>query len=111
MSKAPRHAEVNQQRATGFEPKNQILAAPLDRLDAFPLELARDGERLERPDEARVQDVDPVEPPTGQDGRERRPDGLHLGQLGHASSLVAWTTRASRARSAASAEARRRACT
>jgi len=37
VSHRPRHPEVNQEYATRFEPKNQILASPIDGLDNFTL--------------------------------------------------------------------------
>src|SRR5829696_6644762 len=42
VSHRPRHAEVDQEHTTGFEPNNQILAAPLEGCDGLSLELCRD---------------------------------------------------------------------
>src|SRR5215207_1154195 len=72
VSHRPRHAEVDQEHTTGFEPNNQILAAWLD-----------------GPRRARIEDLDTVEPPADEDGLEANSNRLDLGQLGHGASLAA----------------------
>ena len=83
MTQAPRHPEVNQENSTGFEPNNQILAAAIERRDALTLELGGDGDRLERADEPRVVDLDPLERAAHDVRFERETDRLDLGKLGH----------------------------
>ena len=89
MPQRPRHPEVDQERAARLEPDDQVLAAPLDRGDALALELGRDLVRVVRPHEPRVVDLDALEAPPVEHGREPRADGLDLGQLGHAVTLAA----------------------
>ncbi|MDX6488817.1 MAG: hypothetical protein QOK13_1432 [Gaiellaceae bacterium] len=79
VSEAPRHPEVNQENTTALEPKNQILAAPIDLGDALTLQLGRHRDRLEGTHESRVVDLHVVEPPTDQYGLELSPDSLDLG--------------------------------
>jgi hypothetical protein len=74
---------VNQESPTGLEPNNQILAATLEGFDAFTFELGGDRGRLERPDEARIIDLDALEPTADQVRLERETNRLDLGQLGH----------------------------
>jgi hypothetical protein len=74
---------VNQENATGLEPKNQILAAPADARDALAMELRRDGDRVERTRQPRVRDLDAFEAPAGHDGLQPGANRLDLGQLGH----------------------------
>src|SRR3954452_8726374 len=95
VPQAPRHPEVNQENPTALEPDNQILAAPLDGGDALTLELGRDLQRLERPDEPRVGDLHALEASTDEHRLELAADRLDLGQLRHPA------TGASRGRSAA----------
>ena len=83
VAKTPSHPEVDQENATGFEANNQILAATLDGRDPFALELGGDGDRLERTDEARIGDLDSIEPPPDQLRLECEADRLDLGKLGH----------------------------
>jgi hypothetical protein len=96
VPKASRHPEVDQERATAVEPKNQILAAPLDGGDGLALELGSDLERLERADEPRVEDVDVLEAPPDERGLELAANRLDLGQLGHTASVA--TSSGSRSR-------------
>src|SRR5437764_8045005 len=116
VPQAPRHPEVNQENATALEPNNQILAASLDGDDALALQLGRDLERLERPHQPRVEDLDALKSPPDERGLELASDRLDLGQLGHGPSVA--TAKRSRlgpampasgGRSAAPATARRRA--
>jgi hypothetical protein len=79
---------VNQEYATRFEPKNQILAAPIDGLDDLAFELGRDLPRVVRPRDARVEDLDSLESATGEHRLQTSPDRLDLGELRHAASLA-----------------------
>ena|SRR5438445_12487700 len=88
VPQAPRHPEVNQENATTLEPNNQILAASLNGGDALALQLGRDLERLERPHQPRVEDLDALESPPHERGLELASDRLDLGQLGHGSSVA-----------------------
>src|SRR5512142_1254907 len=83
VPQAPRHPEVNQQSASAFEPNNQILAATLDPCDPLALELGGDLQRIERPRQAAVEDLDPRESSSFEHWRELAPNGLDLGTLGH----------------------------
>ena len=89
--KRPRHPEVNQERATGVEPNNQILAATIDSRDAFAAEFVCDLERVERPGQPRVADPNVLEDPSFQHGRKPPADGLDLGQLGHRRTVAGWS--------------------
>src|SRR6266536_1154761 len=83
-----RHAEVNQENATAFEPNNQILAAAIERGDPLSLELGGHSGGVEGPGEAWVRDLDALQAPSDEFGLELCPDSLDLRQLGHGSSLV-----------------------
>jgi hypothetical protein len=83
VPQASRHPEVNQERAPGLESKNQILSAPIDDSDAFAFELGRDGERLERSDQSRIEDLDVLEAPTLERRRQLASDRLDFGKLRH----------------------------
>ena len=89
VPKTPRHSEVNQQSPTGLKPHNQILAAPLDRFHALALQFHRDGLRIERTHESCVENLDALEPPTREHGRETLSYRLDFRQLGHTSSVAA----------------------
>ena len=89
VSHRSRHAEVDQEHATGFEPNNQILAAPLDGRHGLSLELGCDLPRLDGPGHAGIADLDTVETPADEDGLEAHANRLDLGQLGHGASLAA----------------------
>jgi hypothetical protein len=52
---------VDQENAAALEADDEILAAPVDRSDAFPLELGRHRLGLVRADETRVVDGDSIE--------------------------------------------------
>src|SRR4051812_9844295 len=88
MQHRPRHPEVDQQSPSRFEPNNQILAAPVHELDPLALELPCDPQGIERPRQPRIDDLDALEAAPGEHGREPAAHGLHLGQLGHASTVV-----------------------
>lgn len=88
VAQAPRHSEVNEQNALGFESDNYILATAFDRRDTLARELGRHLGGLARTDEPRVGDLDSVEPTAREDRRELRADGLDLGELRHRASVV-----------------------
>lgn len=58
----PRHPEVHQERTTAFEPDNQILAPASEARYALTLEGTRDGGGIERLGEARIANLDALEP-------------------------------------------------
>src|SRR5690348_1041983 len=89
LPQRPRHPEVDQESATGFESDNQILAATVERLDALAGELGRHLGRLVRTHEPRVADLDVLEATPLEDRRDAAAHGLDLGELGHALTLVA----------------------
>ena len=80
---------MNQEHTSGFEPYNQILAASLDGRNGLSLELRRNLAWLDGPRYARIEDLDTVEPPAGEDWLEASSNRLDLGQLGHGASLAA----------------------
>jgi hypothetical protein len=79
VPKASRHPEVNQQGAPRLEPNDQILAATLERSHLLAFELGGDSDGLERTHEARIVDLDAVEPPADEVRLELLPDRLYLG--------------------------------
>src|SRR4051794_41233416 len=85
----PRHPEVDQEHAPAFEPKNQILPATIDALDALSLELGRHLGWIVGTREPRVGDVDALEPATGEVRLEPTTNRLDFGQLRHAPSVAA----------------------
>jgi hypothetical protein len=89
VSKRSSHPEVNQENQTAFEPKNQILAAPVDRRDPLARELRSHLCGIDGPRQPGVEDLDIVEPATDQPRFEARPYSLDFGQLGHRVGSVA----------------------
>src|SRR6266508_4420467 len=83
VAQAPRHPEVNQKSATGFESHNEILAAALQRDDQLTFELRRDRIRLKRADEPRIADLDVLQTAADQVRLERETNRLDLRHLGH----------------------------
>ena len=64
---------MNQERPSRLEPNNQILATAIDGGDPLALELPRDLDGVERPRQARVGDLDPLEAaPLERAGASRR---------------------------------------
>jgi hypothetical protein len=61
---------VDQENSTTLEPNNEILAAPVDGCDAFPLELRRDFGWVVGANEAPVVDGDFLEATTCERGLE-----------------------------------------
>ena len=88
MTKASRHPEVDQENASAVEPNNYIFAATIDRCDPLAYELGSHCARRERPGQAFVDDFDALDPPSLEERRKLRPDGLDLGQLGHRPSVT-----------------------
>ena len=74
-----RHAEVNQENATSFEPDNYILATALERGDPLSHELGGNLGRIVGPRQAGVCDLDVDEPSPDQLRLELGPDRLDLG--------------------------------
>jgi hypothetical protein len=74
-----RHAEVNQENTTSFEPDNYILAAALERRDPLSHELGGYLGRIMGPRQAGVCDLDVDELTPDQLWLELRPDRLDLG--------------------------------
>ena len=70
---------MHQQRPTRIEPDNQILATAPDLGHALTDELAGHDLRVERPHEARIANLDPLEPRPLEHGSDRPPYGLDLG--------------------------------
>lgn len=81
---APRHPEVNQENETALETDNQILATPLNGGNSVTLEPADDLLESHRTREPLVEDLDRPHHTAAQDRGELGPDGLDLGELGHA---------------------------
>jgi hypothetical protein len=58
VEQVPRHPEVDQKNATGFESNNQILASAIDGGDSLSLQLGGHTGGVERARETRVEDLD-----------------------------------------------------
>src|SRR5919109_727167 len=67
---------------------NKLLPPPIDGCDALALQLGGDLERLDRPRDPRIADLDPVEAPADEHRLELSPNRLDLGELRHARSLA-----------------------
>jgi hypothetical protein len=78
VQKCPRHPEVNQENTTALEPNNQILAASLERRDTLAGELGRHLGRIFGSRQARVFDVDVLEPAADEHRLEAAADRLDL---------------------------------
>ena len=78
-----RHAQVHDEMDVVLEREHQVFAAPPDALDLAAPESIGDrlGRRRHRP--ARVPDVDRLEAPALERGRQLTADRLDLGKLGH----------------------------
>ena len=83
LQQAARHPQVDQERAARREADDQVLAAPVDVLDALAGQLRGDGERVLGPRQPDVADLDVLERPPLERRRDRTPDGLDLGELRH----------------------------
>src|SRR5918993_854063 len=88
VDEAPSHSEVNQERPTRFEPKNQILAAPLQTLDDLARQLGGDPQWVEGTHEPAVVDIDLLKASSHNRWFEATADGLHPRQLGHPATLA-----------------------
>ena len=75
---------MHQQRAAGLEADDEVLPAAVDGLDPLADQLRGHLERVLRPRQARIEDLDPVEATADEHGLEPPANGLDLGQLGHA---------------------------
>ena len=89
VSHCSRHPEVDQEYTTGTEPQNQILAAPLHGVDDLALELCGDLSRLDGAGDARIEDLDSLEPSSHEHRLEVSANRLDLGELGHGASVAA----------------------
>jgi hypothetical protein len=67
---------VNQEKATAFEPNNEILAAAIDGHDTLAFELGRYLCRVIRTDKTRVVDGDALEAAADEPRLELPPDAL-----------------------------------
>ena len=88
VPQASRHPEVDQENTTRFEPNNQILAATVDRLDAFVDQFGGDELRRERSNESGIADSRSRDSSALEHGRDPRTNGLYLGQFGHPPSVA-----------------------
>jgi hypothetical protein len=79
MSQGPRHPEVNKESPSRFEPKNQILSAPIDGRNSLTLELSRDLLGVNWTRQTGVRDPDMLERPPLEDRGKPAPDALDLG--------------------------------
>ena len=79
MEQLTRHPEVNQENPSAFKPKNQILAAAVERRDPLALELGGHFGGVERPGETRVEDLDVLETAPHELRLQPSPDGLDFG--------------------------------
>jgi len=78
VPQTPRHPEVNQESASRLEPNNQILATAFERRYSFAFKLGGHGDGLEGAHEARIVDVDAIQPPADEAWLELLPDRLDL---------------------------------
>src|SRR6185437_971829 len=88
VSQAPRHPEVDQENAPGFESDNQILAATVDGTDALADQLCGDDLGRERPHQARVADGSLRDATTLEHRGDVAANRLDLGELRHPSSVA-----------------------
>jgi hypothetical protein len=79
---------VNQENETAIEPKNQILAAPLERGDALTRQLGSHLCRIVGACQPRIEDLDRLEPAADDMGVEAKADRFDFGQLRHPLSLA-----------------------
>ena len=79
---------MDQESPTRLEPNNQILAAAIDRGDAYALQLGRDHDWVERTRQPRVGDLDTLEAAPGELRLEPATDGLDFRELGHRTSVI-----------------------
>ena len=82
-SETPGHAQVDEQRETALQAEHQVLPASLDGHDRIALELLGHLEEVDRPREARIEDLDAHERPPREPRRELRADRLDLRKLRH----------------------------
>jgi hypothetical protein len=75
---------VNQENETTLKPDDQILATPLHGADSPAFEETDDVLDIHRTRQPLVEDRDRSKYPAAQDRGELGPDGLDLGELGHA---------------------------
>jgi len=79
VPQTPSHPEVDQESLPRFEPNNQVLATAFERRHSFAFELGGHGDGLEGAHEARIVDLDVLEPPTDEPRLQLLPDRLDLG--------------------------------
>ncbi len=85
VAQAARHAEMHEQRA-GLRAEQEILAAPLERVDSLAGQLRR--ERLRnRPAQPRLAHLDRGDRAADDVGGQAAPRRLYLGKLGHTAIL------------------------
>jgi len=92
VTKRSRHPEVHQESPTRIESHNQILATAPHLRHALADELTGDDDRVERPDETCIANLDMLETCPLEDGSDCPAHGLDLGQLRHVPSLGAKVT-------------------
>ena len=88
LQQAPSHPQVDQERAARREADDQVLAAPVDVLDALPRQLRGDDERILGPRQPDVADLDVLERASFERRRDRAAHGLDLGKLRHLTDLA-----------------------
>ncbi len=88
VTKASRHPEVNEKRASRFESKNEIFAASVDRHDSFSFELGGHRRGVEGTNEPRIENRNTVEAATRQNRLEAPSDRFDFGELRHAASVA-----------------------
>jgi hypothetical protein len=76
-------ALLDEQNLSACEPDDQVLAPPIDCVDAFAGQLRCDPRRLVRPRQTRIVDPRRRDPPPLETGREPPSLGLDLGKLRH----------------------------
>ena len=78
------HAQVHDERPPAGEPPEQVLAPAVERHDPVSDESPGDDRRVDRPRQARIDDLRGLDRRPLEHRGEVAPDRLDLGQLGHA---------------------------
>ena len=84
VAKGSRHAQMHDKRPPAGEPPEQVLAPAVERHDPVADQSPGDDRRVDRPRQARIDDLRGLDRRPLEDRGEVAPDRLDLWQLGHA---------------------------
>ena len=84
MAERARHPQVDDERPSAREAPQQVLAAPVDGRHGLSDQPVGDDRRVDRPRQARIDDLGTLDRGALEHGHEPTANGLDLGQLGHA---------------------------